>query len=335
MNYQIKLTQPDPALDGRHLEELIDLWLEDVAQSATPSTAAGYRQKTDHFVHWWREEGPASDWQITRRKLGEFGRHLATQPSARTGRPASYNQQNDVIRRLRQMFRWAYERGYTAIDHGPWLPAPQGQPPKRTAASLADLGRLLEAAGQSSHPERDRALLAVLIGTGARRAEAATIQIEHIQIAADGSGTAAITGKRTKANKDGRRQIAFDRATGRYIADLLDHDRRSAGALFVQDDGRPMGTQAVHRAVKRAIQRAGLEEKITGAHDLRRAFATHLARQANAGGDSTLSADLIRRQMGHTSYAMTGRYALIDVEDIRETLRSPLAMMEAAGSVTA
>ena len=334
MNYQIKLTQPDPALDGRHLEELIDLWLEDVAQSTAATTAAGYRQKTDRFVQWWRETGPAVDWQITRRRLAEFGRHLATAPQKRTGRPASYNQQNDVIRRLRQMFRWAYERGYTAIDHGPWLPSPQGEPPKRQAAKLADLRRLLDAAGQSSHPERDRALLAVLIGTGARRAEAASIQIESIQIAADGSGTAEITGKRTKANKDGKRQIAFDRSTGRYIAELLDHDRRSAGPLFSQDDGRAMGNQAVHRAVKRAIERAGLEDRIVGCHDLRRAFATHLARQA-AGGDSTLSADLIRRQMGHTFYAMTGRYTLIDVEDIRESMISPLAMMEAAGSVTA
>ena len=325
--YEIRLTKADPALDGRQLEELIGLWVDDVAQIVTPATASGYRQKVDHFLRWWRAEGPACNWQITRRKLAEFGRHLAAAPQARTGAPPSYNQQNDVLRRLKQCFRWAYGRGYTAIDHGSWLPSPQGEPTRRRAASLADLAALMRAAGQSSRPERDRALLAVLIGTGARRAEAASIQIETIQIAADGSGTAEIVGKRTKANRTGRRRIAFDREVGRHIAALLDLDGRTAGPLFIQDDARPMGNMAVYRAVKRAIRRAGLEEKITGAHDLRRAFATHLVKSAT-GGDSTLTSDLIRRQMGHTSYSMTAHYSLIDVEDIREAIVSPLAMME-------
>lgn len=324
MDYQIKIKRSDPELDGSHLEELIDLWLEEIAETTAPTTAAGYRQKTDHFVHWWRTAGPAAGWRIDRRRLADFGRHLSATPT-RHGRPPSYHQQNDVLRRLRQMFRWAYEQRYTAIDHGPWLPAPQGEPPKRTAASLADLAALMEAAGRSATPGRDRALLAVLIGTGARRAEAASIQIETIQIAADGSGIAVVTGKRTKANRDGRRAVAFDRSTGRYIIDLLDQENRTAGPLF-QTDGRAMSNQAVHRAVKRAIERAGLEKKINGSHDLRRAFATHLARAAAA--DPTITSDLIRRQMGHTSYTMTTAYSLLEPEDIRDALHSPIEMID-------
>lgn len=56
MDYQIKITRNDPELDGSHLEELIDLWLEEIAETTAPVTAAGYRQKTDHFVQWWRRD---------------------------------------------------------------------------------------------------------------------------------------------------------------------------------------------------------------------------------------------------------------------------------------
>ena len=65
-----------------------------------------------------------------------------------------------------------------------------------------------------------------------------------------------------------------------------------------------------------------------GLHDLRRAFATLLARTAR---DNLIDGDLIRRQMGHTTYRMTSQYSLLDVEDIRGSLRSPMSMMQDSG----
>lgn len=320
----------DPALDAERLDDLISLWLETIAADVAPPTLAGYRQKIEHFRQWWREAGPACGWKLTRRKLAEFGRSLAATPSSRPPhRPPSYGQQADVIRRLRQMFRWAKAAGYTDIDHGDWLPKPAGEPTKRKAPTLTDLAALMEAAGKSLKPTRNRALIALLIGTGVRRGEAASVQIEEIQIAADGSGVATVTGKRTRANQDGRRAVAFDATTGAYLIALLDADRRTAGPMFVTDTGERMGYQAIHRVIKRTIRRAGLGDRIAGCHDLRRAFATHLARYARA--DPTLSADLIRRQMGHTSYTMTAHYSLLDVDDLRDSIVSPLRMIEERG----
>lgn len=124
----------DPALNAEHLDALISLWLETIAADVAPATLAGYRQKIEHFRQWWKEAGPACGWKLTRRKLAEFGRSLAATPSSRPPhRPPSYGQQADVIRRLRQMFRWAKAAGYTDIDHGDWLPKPAGEPTKRKA----------------------------------------------------------------------------------------------------------------------------------------------------------------------------------------------------------
>ena len=57
-------------------------------------------------------------------------------------------------------------------------------------------------------------------------------------------------------------------------------------------------------------------------HDLRRAFTTYYARNRR-GSDS---ADRLRRQLGHASYNQTADYALLDVDDIRKDLISPVSL---------
>jgi site-specific recombinase XerD len=325
--YEINLDTADRPLNGRQLDRLIDRWLDTVATEVEPVTLAGYKQKIGHFLRWWSETGPSLDWRISQSSLTAFGRWLAEQPSVKPPHnPPSYGQQADVLRRVGQMFKWARARGYTEIDHSAWLPDPIGQPTVRKAPSLDDLAALLDAANVSADPVRDRAILAFLIGTGVRRAEAATLKIEDVQINADGSGIAIVSGKRTKANRGGRHAVAFDRATGAYLLAYLDVDpTRTTGAVFVSEAGQPIGSQAVYRVVKRAIRRAGLEGRINATHDLRRAFATHLARHARV--DPTLTADVIRRQLGQASYRTTAEhYTLLDGDDLLQSIVSPLAM---------
>ena len=117
--------------------------------------------------------------------------------------------------------------------------------------------------------------------------------------------------------------MAFDAVTGKQLAVYLDATGLRSGALWQGQKG-PLTTQTVYRIVKRCIREAGLEDALKGPHDLRRAFATLLVRAAR---DDLIDGDLIRRQMGHTSYRMTSHYSLLDVEDIRDSLRSPMAML--------
>jgi site-specific recombinase XerD len=325
--YSISLDAAEKPLDGRQLDRLIERWLEETAAGVTPYTLAGYRQKIAHFQKWWTIAAPPLDYRLTKKTLAQFGRWLSEQPSAHPPHnPLSHGQQHDVLRRLAQMFRWAKAKGYTEIDHSDWLPAPMGEPTRRTAPTLGDLAKLMQAADLSATPERDRAILAFLIGTGARRAEAATLQIEDIQINADASGIATVTGKRTRANRSGRHAVAFDRDTGAYLIAYLDADpTRTHGPLFVSETGEGLSNQTIYRVVKRAIERADLGGKIAATHDLRRAFATHLARHARA--DPTLTADMIRRQLGQASYRTTAEhYTLLDAEDLLQSVISPLTM---------
>lgn len=213
------------------------------------------------------------------------------------------------------------------------MPAPSGSAPLRKAPALDVLRRLLAAVDQSPYPSRDRALLAVLLGTGVRRTECAGINIEDVQIDANKSGVITVQAKRVKGREIHARHVAFDPATGAYIRawlDELDCQGATAGPLWVSKryDQNRLTTVGVYKAIKKIITLAGLEEQIKGCHDLRRYFATFYSRRRRGEAYG----QLLSKQLGHSSYRMTAHYSLQDVEDIREAIISPFALMEEEGA---
>lgn len=329
-------SEPVLSLPADESDRLIDRWLADCNERLSADTVSGYRFKVGYFRDWWHSDGRRYNWQLSRRSLRQFERWLRTQSSRFDGQPLSYHTRNDALRRLSAMLTWAFNENYTPANCAAWVPAAEGAPPEREAASIDMLQQLLEAAGESPAPNRDAAIVALLIGTGMRIGECAKLRIEDIQFNADGSGIAVVYGKRSLASRDsGRREVAFDRITGGYLTNYLDALRLytdiKTGAAWRSLRGlAPLTQQGVHKAVKRAIKNAGLDGQIKGAHDLRRAFATHWARLiiTEFGEIPGPMADLLRRQLGHKSYAVTAeRYALLTSEDIRANIRSPLAFM--------
>src|SRR4030095_9355389 len=285
------------------------------------ATVDCYACKLRWFTEWWEVTGPTKDWLLHQSDLEAFEHYLREATSSRTKRRLSWHSRNDVLRRLREMFHWAAHRDYTERDYAEWIPKADGGPPKRRAAGVTALVRLLDEAGDSATGSRDRAMLAMFIGMGLRRGEVVNLNVEDVVIEADHSGYAHVHGKRTKANASGERDAAFDAATGRIVASYLDATRYSHGPLFRGPSNRRLSAQGVYRRVKTIIERAGLAEQIIACHDLRRAFTTYYARNRR-GNDS---ADRLRRQLGHASYSQTADYALLDVDDIRKDLVSPVA----------
>jgi len=322
MQHSINLAPEKDTLDGRHLDKLIKLWLDWCESYLPPSTVHGYKDKVSYFTGWWADVGPWHNYELSEDTLIQFNRWLNSARSNRGG-PLAYNTRLDVLRRLRQCLRWAFQRGYTnQRDFSVWVPKPDGSAPLRQRASLEDLSALMLAAGKSIYPLRDKALIALFIGTGVRRSEAIGLDVSDLRMDADSSGTASIRkAKRVKGRAVQGRVVAFDAWTGSYLAALLD-SLPPAGPLFrIPDGDRRIGSQAAYRIVKRAIKRAGMEDRIQGPHDLRRNFTTWFARTHR--GDAY--GRLLSKQLGHSSSAMTGRYDLSDVDDLREVIVSPLA----------
>lgn len=321
----IRLDPERPALAARQLDALIELWLENRRRRLAAKTAADYADKIRYFREWWAQEGPLVDWALTEETLLDFNRHL-TQRISRFGTPLAYNTRKDALRRLKQVFLWAYQKNYVTNDYSKFVPAPEGSAPLRQVAPLDCLRRLIEATAQSSMPTRDRAILAILLGTGVRRSECASINVEWVRIDADGSGDLRVEAKRVSRREVHMRTVAFDSATGKYIRAHLDTLLHDQGPLFPsQRPEQPRLTPVgVYRVVKKLIKVAGLEEQIQGPHDLRRYFATYYSRHRRG----EVHGQLLSRQLGHSTYRMTAKYTLQDVEDIREAMISPFALLD-------
>ena len=178
---------------------------------------------------------------------------------------------------------------------------------------------MMEATGEGYRPVRDQAILAVLVGTGIRRAECAGLDVSDVEFNTGGGGVLRV--RHAKLGKS--RTVVFDEACGAYLKALIDRTDRQTGPLFTEWKDRRLSVKGVGVAVKRALRAAGIDERGRGAHDLRRMFATEWARQRRGIGD----AKLLSMQLGHTGEQMTSLYIRQSLDDLKEGFESPLARL--------
>lgn len=166
--------------------------------------------------------------------------------------------------------------------------------------SLADAQRLIEAPDPATlGGMRDRVLLALMIGCGLRRDEAARVTLAQIQ---QRDGRWAIVDLR---GKGGRVRTAPMPAWCKAAIDRWTAAAGIAGGVVLRPvskggkvgDG-PMTPQAVYLRVQRYADRLGLA---LAPHDARRTFA-QLARKGGA------PIEQIQLSLGHASIATTERY---------------------------
>ena len=159
---------------------------------------------------------------------------------------------------------------------------------------------LAESGGDGLRGKRDRAILALLIGCGLRRAELTGLGLEDFQIREEHWVIADLIGKGKHI-----RTVPVPVWTKRAVDEWTDAAKISAGALFrrVGRLGKIWGTgltpKAIWHIVKAAAKRADI--KNLAPHDLRRTCARlcHLA-----GGEL----EQIQFLLGHASVQTTEHY---------------------------
>src|SRR5277367_2157024 len=142
----------------------------------SPESQRSYRRSIDDFVRWYCSEPRLS---FNKTVVTRFRIHLEDQQLA----PGTVNVRLAAVRRL------AYEAadaGLLSPDLAAGIRRVKGS--KRQGVrlgnwlSLEESRRLIEVPqGTGLRALRDRAILAVLLGCGLRRAELAGLQLEHIQ----------------------------------------------------------------------------------------------------------------------------------------------------------
>lgn len=273
----------------------------------SPRTVRWYGDLLEEFVRFVeRDGGPASldDLRpaVVRRWLlaAQASRSVPLAPASLAGR----------VRTVRAFGSWVTREFELPASPLAGLPVPRV--PQVLVASLRedDLRALLRATDTSAHPERDRAIVLLLLDTGLRLAEAAGLRVGDVDLA---EGRATVMGKGAR-----QRMVPIGRRTRQALRRILaPRGGVEVGApLFLASDGGALTAHGVQQVFRRLARRERLSVRCSP-HVLRHTFARSFLRN---GGDVFS----LQRILGHSprSLQVTRRYLDLDDDDLRAVHRS-------------
>ena len=212
---------------------------------------------------------------------------------------------------VRGFHKFAVSDGLAAVDPAAGVkpPSPAKRLPK--ALPLADVEAILSAAGAAGTTlaMRDRALLEVLYGTGARISEAVGLDVDDLDTV---DRTVLLRGKGGK-----ERIVPVGSYAVEAVADYLTRARpglvaagKGTPALFLNARGGRLSRQSAWSVLVKAAERAGVTTDVSP-HTMRHSFATHLL-------DGGADVRVVQELLGHASVTTTQVYTLVTVENLRE-----------------
>ena len=275
----------------------------------SPATLRGYLYDLRHFLRWHRglQDAPFSPERLAEYDLIAYRQHMV----AVGRRPATINRRLEALRRLG---RWAHSSGMLTIDVvrdvRPVRMARNRQPAGLTDAEVHGV---LRAAGASRHglAPRNYALVQLMLQTGIRVGEVATLQVGDVTIN-DRSGSLRVRqGKGLKA-----REVPLNATARRAVKAYLDTRPAVAKAepLFLSSRDGPMPVRSIQAVIASVVRRARTHRVPVSAHTLRHTFALGYLRD-NPGKLVELATLL-----GHESLDTTAVYTRPSNEDLAADL---------------
>ncbi len=211
---------------------------------------------------------------------------------------------------VRGLHRFALREGWTTLDPAREIkpPVPARRLPR--AITVAQVAALLEAPDPATPLGlRDRALLELLYGTGARISEAVGLAVDDLD---RGSGVVRLDGKGGK-----QRVVPVGSYAGRAVEAYLVRSRpvllgagSGTSALLLNARGGRLSRQSAWTVLRAAATRAALAVEVSP-HTLRHSYATHLL-------DGGADVRVVQELLGHASVTTTQVYTLVTVDRLRE-----------------
>lgn len=282
-------------------------WLA-VEKGRSRNTLLAYRRDLASFEQWAEAEGV----DPVTLGPGAVERHLADL-RAQGRHPASLARATTALRGL---YRFWVEEGTVTTD--PTVDVRSPKLPRRLPKALDEdqVVRLIESVdGAEPVDLRDRALLEVLYGTGARISE--VVGLSLMDLTGD-DGLLRVFGKGSKERlvPIGRpARAALDRwlgLAGRPLMEPRRFARRSDGeAVFLNVRGARLSRQGAWAAVQGRADRVGLAD-VVSPHVLRHSCASHMLAH---GADIRV----VQEVLGHVSIATTQIYTRLSQDHLRST----------------
>ena len=280
-----------------------------VERGLAANTLSSYRRDLRRYQEYLAETGVESLDAVAEAHVSSFLVRLREGDADHP--PLSSTSAARTVVAVRGFHKFAVADGLATADPAAAVkpPTPAKRLPK--ALPLSDVEALLEASGAAGTTLalRDRALLEVLYGTGARISEAVGLDVDDLDPV---DGTVLLRGKGGKERLVPVGSFAREAVDAYLVRGRPELVATGSGtpALFLNARGGRLSRQSAWAVLVKAAERAGVTRDVSP-HTLRHSFATHLL-------DGGADVRVVQELLGHASVTTTQVYTLVTVENLRE-----------------
>jgi integrase/recombinase XerD len=255
--------------------ELILVWLG----GKSNTTQVSYNSTVTKFIEFIAK--PLSEVKLEDLQLWERGLKARFKPTTVA---------NKVLV-IKSLFSFGVKTGYLSFNVGSFLKTPKAK--ETIAERILDVSDVRGLIKYGVKNERDRLLLSLMYGCGLRVSEAIGLTWNDLRSHGDG-GKATVFGKGSKT-----RMVLIPDKLWQQVKEFEKYHRVNQ-YVFISRNHNQMERSVVHRMIKRACKRAGIDERAS-AHWLRHSHASH---SLEAG----CNLRLLQQSLGHASVTTTERY---------------------------
>ncbi|MGK7934979.1 MAG: tyrosine-type recombinase/integrase [Xenococcaceae cyanobacterium] len=255
--------------------ELILIWLGDKSDT----TQVSYHSTVSKFIEFIAK--PLAEVKLEDLQLWERGLKARFKPTTVA---------NKVLV-IKSLFSFAVKTGYLTLNVGSFLKTPKAK--ETIAERILDLEDVKSLIKYGVKNERDRLMLSLMYGCGLRVSEVINLTWNDFKKHGDG-GKATVFGKGSKT-----RVVLIPDKLWQQIKEFEKYHRVNQ-YVFISRHHNKMDRSVVHRMIKRACKRVGIDERAS-AHWLRHSHASH---SLEAG----CNLRLLQQSLGHASVTTTERY---------------------------
>jgi integrase/recombinase XerD len=255
--------------------ELILVWLG----GKSDTTQVSYHSTVSKFIEFIAK--PLAEVKLEDLQLWERGLKARFKPTTVA---------NKVLV-IKSLFSFGVKTGYLSFNVGSFLKTPKSK--DDLAERILDVSDVKGLIKYGVKNDRDRLMLSLMYGCGLRVSEAIGLTWNDLKPHGDG-GKATVFGKGSKT-----RMVIIPDKLWRAVKEFEKYHRVNQ-YVFISRHHNQMERSVVHRMIKRACKRAGIDERAS-AHWLRHSHASH---SLEAG----CNLRLLQQSLGHASVTTTERY---------------------------
>ena len=192
---------------------------------------------------------------------------------------------------IKSLFSFGVKTGYLTLNVGSFIKAPKVK--DDLAERILDVEDVKGLIKYGVRSDRDRLMLSLMYGCGLRVSEVIGLTWDDLKPHGEG-GKATVFGKGSKT-----RVVLIPDKLWQQVKEFEKYHRVNQ-YVFISRNHNQMERTVVHRMIKRACKRAGIDERVS-AHWLRHSHASH---SLEAG----CNLRLLQQSLGHASVTTTERY---------------------------